>query len=149
MKKIKQSNQNKKNVRYKKSDFVYYLKNFENPLFDQSSLNELRKNAIELKINVNKVLVYRKNLKTGKSTLLSLYKYAFKNKLYGPSKSVDGTGFYYEWSWKKKTPFEQPPIKPLPESFSSKPKEIVIENAVQKKVTFWQLIKRYIGNIFN
>lgn len=132
----------------KKSNFSYELYNaVKGGSFVRfSSLSALREMAIKDKTNASGVLVYRENLTTKKKTLLSPSKYAYKNKIYNPSKSIDGTGFQYVWGWTKESPFQQEVAVPLPQAYTEPAPKTVVDVIPPK--TTWQKIKDGFSNFF-
>lgn len=111
------------------------------------SLDDVRELGRKYLLSLLDTQVFRVDPKTNKRIKLSKAKYAFNNKLYNASKSIDGTGFYYEWSWEKKGPFKQP-TTPLPKSFTEPTPPVIVESAMPVKKTFWQKVKQYILNMF-
>lgn len=140
----------KKQVKVSKKRFEYrlqYQKNNELIVESFDSLNDVRKFGCQEALALETTHVYRVDPSTKKSVKLSKPKYLFLNKLYNASKSIDGTGFYHEWAWEKKSPFKQVG-EPLPKSFTEPTPPVIVESAMPVKKTFWQKVKQYILNMF-
>lgn len=105
-----------------------------------NSLGELRLFGKENNLVIDNCIVYRINKFTNKKIAIPKSKYAYINKIFNNAKSTDNTGFFNEYSWVKTSPFEQPPIVPLPSSFTEKHQPIVIEAPMPKKNFFKKML---------
>jgi len=144
MKKTNKTSVKKKAVK-KKVGYNYQLYLADYSLLNFDTLSALRDHALKKQISFDGILVYRTNIYTHVESPVPKSKYAFLNKLYCPSKSLDDTGFYSEWSWQKVTPFQQGKVLPLPSGYVKPWNDEVTIDIVEPK-TLWQKIKDGILN---